>query len=47
MSKGREQKKKNSSFLIQGMILAASHGKTLSVISPEKIDEIPDGTIIS
>ncbi len=33
--------------LSQGMILAASHGKTLSILSPEKIDEIPDGTVIS
>lgn len=33
--------------LSQGMILAASSGKILSIVSPEKLDEIPDGTKIS
>ncbi len=33
--------------LSQGMILAAASGKILSLVSPEKLDEIPDGTKIS
>ena len=33
--------------LSQGMILAAVDGDTLSVVSPEKTDEISDGTQIS
>ena len=33
--------------LSQGMILAAVDGDTLSVVSPEKKDEISDGTKIS
>ena len=33
--------------LSQGMILAAVDGDTLSVVSPEKTDEISDGTKIS
>ncbi len=33
--------------LSQGMILAAASGKVLSLVSPEKLDDIPDGTKIS
>ena len=33
--------------LSQGMILAASDGDKLSVLSPDRLDEISDGSLIS